>query len=91
MTTGRLYQQIRQLLQAAPVFGQLDDQVKTPVAFHNLGHTLTLDHLLQRPQQRARRHPITRCLFVVDANLDLRDQHLLFNLQISDARDVCQP
>jgi hypothetical protein len=46
---------------------------------------LALNHLLQRAQQRAGGHAITRHLLVVQADFDLRNQHLLFDLQVGDA------
>jgi hypothetical protein len=43
---------------------------------------------LQRRQHLRCRHAVLRGSRVVDAHLDLRRQHLLFDLQVGDARDA---
>jgi hypothetical protein len=67
------------------------DEVEAAVAFDHLRDPLAVDHLLERTQQRARRNAVACRLVVVDADLDLRNQHLLLDLQVGDAGDLREP
>ena len=78
-------------MQGAGRLGQAHDQRKAPTAFDHLSDLFALNQALQRGQNLRRRHAVLRCCRIVDADLDLRCQHLLFDFQIGDAGDSGQP
>ena len=78
-------------MQPAVVLGQAHHQVKAAVAFDDLGDALAFDHLLQGSQNGTRCDAVACGLLVVQVDLDLRNQHLLLDLQVGDARNARQP
>jgi len=71
--------------------GRRTTSAKRPAAFDDLRDLLAFHQRLQRGQHLRRRHTVLRCCRVVDAHLDLRCQHLLFDLKVDEPRDGGQP
>ena len=95
MAAGGFDEQIGQCLRAARAVRQAHQQIETPragiAAFDDLGDALALDHLLHRAQHVAGGHAVACRLFVIEADFQLRNQHLFFNLQIGHAGNFRKP
>jgi hypothetical protein len=80
----RLDEQILETALVAGVVRQAQGEVETSIAFHDLADSFSRQQLLQPLQQIAGGESVARGSVIIDADLVLRDQHLLFDLKISE-------
>ena len=85
MAGRRRDQEIAEPRGRAVLVGEPHHHVEAAVAFDDLRHPAAVRHRLQRLVHRGRRHAVERSAFVVQMDADLRDQHLLLDLEIDQA------
>ena len=88
MAGRRRNQQIAKTGGRAVLVGEPHDHVEAAVAFDDLRHPPAVRHRFERLAHRGRRHAVERGALVVQMDAHLRDQDLLFDLQIDQPGDA---
>ena len=83
---GRLDQQIAQALRGAPLVLQPQHDVEAPVAVDHARDDAAVGQALELLGDRRGLQAVERGALVVDDDLELRNAHLLLDLQVDDAR-----
>ena len=83
-------QQILQARGRAVLVGKAHDDIEAAVALDDLRDDAAVREAFERLGQRRRRDAVERGALVVGRHLELRDQHLLLDLQVDEARDRLQ-
>ena len=88
MAGRRRDQEIAKAGGGAVLVGKPHHHVEAAVAFDDLRHPAAVRQRFQRLAHRRRRHAVERRALVVDLDADLRNQHLLLDLQVDQPGDA---